>query len=217
MFPVGRYDPASESKSRKMGQKKRPSKKRPRDDGIHVEDQAQGKESTLHVIAPEVADSRPPGIRNEEGFDDFDIDELIDGDGAQSNTDAKGVPDSEQQKETEPAVTGDLTAREVQMAMRMASMPITDAAKEWDLAGFLIDNLKADGFERFFPIQALTIPDVLASERRAHIRCRDICISAPTGSGTLLLLYPIWSRPLTQGTKGREGRHISNLLTHLFP
>ena len=81
---------------------------------------------------------------------------------------------------------------EVERALLYSKMKIQDAAKLWNLAPFLVKNLEEDEYENFFPIQALVIPDVIASERHVHIRTRDICVSAPTGSGkTLAFALPI--------------------------
>ncbi|EEC46778.1 predicted protein, partial [Phaeodactylum tricornutum CCAP 1055/1] len=74
----------------------------------------------------------------------------------------------------------------------MVKQPIDQAATAWKIAPFLTNNLKRDGFANFFPIQALAIPDVIASERHAYIQARDVCITAPTGSGkTLAYVLPV--------------------------
>ena len=73
----------------------------------------------------------------------------------------------------------------------MSKQPIEKAAKAWGLADFLVSNLK--DFPHFFPIQSLVIPDVIVTERHAHvIQARDICVAAPTGSGkTLAFCLPV--------------------------
>lgn len=69
---------------------------------------------------------------------------------------------------------------------------IETLAKPWKLPSFLLRNLRADGISTFFPIQSLVLPEVLITERQAHLRVRDVCVTAPTGSGkTLSYLLPI--------------------------
>jgi ATP-dependent RNA helicase DDX51/DBP6 len=81
---------------------------------------------------------------------------------------------------------------EVKRALKMSNMGIQEAAKIWNLAPFLVENLERDEYKSFFPIQALVIPDVIASERHAHIRNRDVTVSSPTGSGkTLAFVLPV--------------------------
>ena len=81
---------------------------------------------------------------------------------------------------------------DIRTALRMASLPLKEAADTWKLAPFLVDNLQEEGVESFFPIQALVIPDIIASERYSYIRAQDICVSSPTGSGkTLAFVLPI--------------------------
>ena len=87
-------------------------------------------------------------------------------------------------------------------------MPIREVAKLWKLAPFLVDNLEKDEYNTFFPIQALVIPDVIASERHAHIRNRDICVSAPTGSGKTLSFV----LPVLNALAGRRVRRLRALI-----
>lgn len=57
------------------------------------------------------------------------------------------------------------------------------------LDDILKDNLKHININELFPVQAHVIPFVLNSD---HPFSRDICVSAPTGSGkTLTYLIPI--------------------------
>ena len=201
MFQVGRYDPKEETrkneeqeksdrKRRKKSRQKSP-RKRARDDPDAAEDdEAQKKaHSSLHVIAPEVDGSGSKGIHAklppktaEEAFDDLDIvDELIDGEA-----------DAHPGEDEDGRHVSQVTEAEIREALHMSSLPIDKAAEGWKLAPFLVENLRRDGFEHFFPIQALSIPDVIASERHAHIQAQDICITAPTGAGkTLAYCIPI--------------------------
>lgn len=126
------------------------------------------EEPTLKVIAPEqkYENEWKTQRRNTtvEGMDDFD--------------DERGL--------------NSLNDSYIQNAIHMTKVPIREAAELWNLQPFLIRNLERDGHKHFFPIQALVIPDVIASERHAHVRNRDICVSAPTGSGkTLSFVLPV--------------------------
>jgi ATP-dependent RNA helicase DDX51/DBP6 len=126
------------------------------------------EQSTLKVIAPEqnYENEWKTQRRNTttEGMDDFDDDTQL----------------------------YSLQNAHIQNAMDMTKVPIRKVAELWNLQPFLIRNLERDGHKYFFPIQALVIPDVIASERHAHVRNRDICVSAPTGSGkTLSFVLPV--------------------------
>lgn len=37
------------------------------------------------------------------------------------------------------------------------------------------------------PRQVRVVPDIVATERHSHVQSRDICVSAPTGSGKTLV------------------------------
>ena len=149
------------------------------------EDVEKTTSSTLRVIAPkaDAVAAKPMKLGlSDEGFDDFDVDaELLDTNvndekdvGVEDQADSK-VDDSE------------LPDGEIKTALHMSTLPIEEAAAAWDLAPFLIENLKRHGYKSFFPIQSLVIPDVIASERHSHIRARDVCVAAPTGSGKTLV------------------------------
>lgn len=109
---------------------------------------------------------------------------------------------------TEPLESGDSVSRvEIDTALQVSSeMSMEEAAQGWKLASFLVDNLNKAGVTRFFPIQALVIPDVIASERHAHIRARDVCVTAPTGSGkTLAYVLPILNSLAARGKRPVRG------------
>lgn len=132
--------------------------------------------SNLKVIAPEQKGGNVGVIENRKRnkITDERIDDLDDG-------------------VNPPMVESNPKLRKViEMALKVSKLPIQDAGKLWNLAPFLIQNLEGNGFKSFFPIQALVIPDVIASERHVHVRNRDICVSAPTGSGkTLAFVLPV--------------------------
>ena len=67
-------------------------------------------------------------------------------------------------------------------------LPIEQVVKAWDLAPFLVQNLKL-WRQVIFPNQSLVIPNVISSERHAQVlQCCDVCVAALTGSGKTFLL-----------------------------
>lgn len=169
------------------------------------------KKSTLRVVAPEqptsTADTPDPlstvnaaknrhqllsryafrthGGGTDEATDDFD-DLLFEG--------GKDEEAKEEEIEAKISASSDAaTWKEIEFAIQMSKLPIVEAAKLFQIPEFLISNLQRDGYRHFFPIQCLTIPDIIASERSSlHFRSRDVCCTAPTGSGkTLAFVIPI--------------------------
>lgn len=167
MFQVGRYDP---QKGRKDQQKRKAKRKRKKSD----------EESSTNSQKKRSSPPNEPNaaIRelNEEEFDDLAIaDGLIEDD-----------------DNTVPAPVEIPNTKEIAAAIEMADLPICDAAEKWGLAPFLVENLRREGFEKFFPIQALVIPDSITSAMNSHIQARDLCVTAPTGSGkTLSYVLPV--------------------------
>ena len=165
----------------KQSKKEKKKKKRKRSAGTDENDFAdipdrpskdEETKSTLRVIAPEakpsLASSKAIRGKTDEAFDDFDIEaELLEGENP-------SVPADE--------LADEGLSEDIKTALHMSSLPIRDAAKAWDLAPFLVANLEKDNYQSFFPIQSLVIPDVIATERHSHIRARDVCVAAPTGS-----------------------------------
>jgi ATP-dependent RNA helicase DDX51/DBP6 len=197
MFHVDRYDPEA--------QKQKAKRKDDSNDGTaagrkRVKPQHQNKlskqpqpatsVSSLRVIANEATE--PSSIRASkmllpEAFDDLDLmgDDVM----AEEETPQHDIVDED---EEDVAVLKDISPSEIQTAISISEMPLEEVATKWKLAPFLVDNLRRENFQHFFPIQALAIPDVIASERHAHVRAQDICITAPTGSGkTLSYVLPI--------------------------
>lgn len=71
-------------------------------------------------------------------------------------------------------------------------LSVDEFASAWDLNGNLVENLKRSGIQEFFPIQQQVIPALLRQNKFAFITPRDICVSAPTGSGkTLSYAVPV--------------------------
>jgi ATP-dependent RNA helicase DDX51/DBP6 len=191
MFQVGRFDPKQEERDKrkaaaplatkeKRKKKKKHDKEEAEDTHDSQKDDHADEETTLRVIAPETsgASSTDKQLNTklaEEAFDDLDITEELIQDNVKEDGDETIDPTDE-----------------IQTALYMSKQAIHEAAAGWGLAPFLVENLKKDGYKNFFPIQSLVIPDVIAAERHAHIRARDICVAAPTGSGkTLAFVIPV--------------------------
>jgi ATP-dependent RNA helicase DDX51/DBP6 len=159
------------------------------------EDSPSKKSTTLRVIAPSqpISDNaqkrdrkKQLGAAEDEAIDDFDADfDIIEGTQQPSSSD------------TTKSGLSSLSAHDAAAirALRLSQLPIAEVAsnKHWSLPSFLIKNLEADSYQNFFPIQCMVIPDVIESERNAHLRgARDVCCHAPTGSGkTLAFVLPL--------------------------
>jgi hypothetical protein len=144
--------------------------------------------STLKVIAPAQpiavnplkANRKRRDQEEDEAIDDFDADFDI----------VENTATSYSSKDETTLTAANSAAKR---ALHLSQLPIEEAASTWNLPQFLVSNLKADSYEHFFPIQCMVIPDVIESERNAHLRgARDVCCHAPTGSGkTLSFVLPI--------------------------
>eukprot|EP00644_Phytophthora_capsici_P005780 jgi/Phyca11/97839/e_gw1.2.616.1 len=76
----------------------------------------------------------------------------------------------------------------------LAKYGVVKLAEQWDLAPEVVGTLEKLNIRSFFPVQAVAIPKIMASDSD---RVTDICISAPTGSGkTLTYVVPIVQRLL---------------------
>ena len=217
MFNVGRFDPRKEASSSKRSNSKTEKGKKGKRRRRSGSDEKRSHEkdadlpppdSSLHVIAPEakgpVSVQRKSGRIEEEAFDDMELDarevpvareaqEEERNDEKFDKSPNERAPAKKSKERTDPT-SGPMAdvSDEIRNAIHMASLPIREAADRWDLAPFLVDNLEREGFEHFFPIQALVIPDIIASERYSYIRAQDVCVSASTGSGkTLAFVIPI--------------------------
>jgi ATP-dependent RNA helicase DDX51/DBP6 len=176
------------------------------DDDEHM---SNANKSSLHVIAPEATGkgvskgitSKQQGSAKteEEAFDDMDLLAL------EESIDASSAATTNTEY---PVDVSKATSEELQAALRLSKLPIQQAATGWRIAPFLVQNLERDGFDSFFPIQALVIPDVIASERHAHIRAQDICVTAPTGSGKTLS----YVLPILNSLAGRQVRRLRALV-----
>jgi ATP-dependent RNA helicase DDX51/DBP6 len=71
-------------------------------------------------------------------------------------------------------------------------MAVAAASEAWGLSPSLARNLAEDCITDFFPVQCAVIPALLRGAAEACIFPRDLCVSAPTGSGkTIAYALPI--------------------------
>lgn len=72
-------------------------------------------------------------------------------------------------------------------------------ASDWQLDDQIVHSLQQNGIETFFPIQQQVIPELLKQSHCSIIKPRDICVSAPTGSGkTLSYAIPVMNTLLNE-------------------
>ena len=159
------------------------------------------QQSTLRVIAPSQPISedvrnrdKKKQVQEDEVIDDFDDDyDIIEESGSSTQQQDQNTDSTTKS----PLIISKATKYDsaANRAMHLSKLPISQVASPsyWNLPQFLVNNLKADSYTNFFPIQCMVIPDVIESERNAHIRgARDVCCHAPTGSGkTLSFVLPL--------------------------
>jgi ATP-dependent RNA helicase DDX51/DBP6 len=156
-------------------------------------------EAAFRVIAPET-DGALSSKKNlsakitAEAFDDLDLTDdawHASSSSKKKNSPLEEIKDGDEYDESQPAASD--PTDEIERALDMTRLPIVEAAKRWGMADFLVRNLRSNGHEHFFPIQALVIPDVIVAERHmTSLRVRDVCCAAPTGSGkTLAFVLPV--------------------------
>ena len=205
MFNVDRYDPeAQKQKAKRKDDSKSSSNRSKKVKTPATTTAATTSTTTLHVIANEAIEpSSVLASKNilPEAFDDLDLlgEDLIaaslEGDDAlDATTNSATVTEKNSVTNTSgEQVLHEIQNAEIQTAIALSEIPMEVVAEGWKLVPFLLNNLLRDQYTHIFPIQALAIPDVIASERHAHtIRSSDICITAPTGSGkTLSYVLPI--------------------------
>jgi len=158
------------------------------------------QQSTLRVIAPSQPISedvrnrdKKKQVQEDEAIDDFDDDyDIIEEGGSSTNQQQNTDSTTKSPLIISKATKYDSAANR---AIHLSKLPISQVASPsyWNLPQFLVNNLKADSYTNFFPIQCMVIPDVIESERNAHIRgARDVCCHSPTGSGkTLSFVLPL--------------------------
>jgi ATP-dependent RNA helicase DDX51/DBP6 len=172
-------------------------------------------EPAFRVIAPETdgAISSKKNLETRiaaEAFNDLDLTDdawLASQSSSKKNGPVEEIKDENDNSEPPPLAFD--PNDEIERALHMTRLPIVEAAKRWGMADFLVQNLRSQGHEHFFPIQALVIPDVIMAERHmTSLRVRDVCCAAPTGSGkTLAFVLPILNALAT-----RRVRHLRALV-----
>jgi ATP-dependent RNA helicase DDX51/DBP6 len=87
-------------------------------------------------------------------------------------------------------------------------MTVTQSLDSWLLDDLIADNLIEDGIDSFFPVQRLVIPQLLRNNARLCVQPRDMCVSAPTGSGKTIA----YAVPILQSLKNRSTVRLRALL-----
>ena len=178
--------------------------------------------TTLKVIAPSqpVSDGTRKRDKIRGGTEDFDeaIDDFdADFDIIESGTVAHASMEGGAKGKAESTTTTRSHRHNAAAirALRLSQLPISEVASEkhWNLPPFLLQNLNEDSYEKFFPIQCMVIPDVIESERNAHIRgARDVCCHAPTGSGkTLAFVIPLLTALYNETATSTNARGLRRL------
>lgn len=65
---------------------------------------------------------------------------------------------------------------------------VADCCASWGIGSSIVEILKEDRIEEFFPVQEAVIPFLMRMNSYNSIRSRDLCVSAPTGSGKVTRL-----------------------------
>ena len=87
-------------------------------------------------------------------------------------------------------------------------MSVPESIIDWELNSLLADNLIEDGVESFFPVQRIVIPQLLRNNSRLCVQPRDMCVSAPTGSGKTIA----YAVPILQSLMNRSSVRLRALL-----
>ena len=174
--------------------------------------------TTLRVIAPSQPVSNDARRRDkntkgesaeDEAIDDFDADYY---DIIESGSSTQQQPTKEGNKKNNTVKQHhDIAATR---AIKLSQLSISEVAssKHWNLPQFLVRNLLESSYTNFFPIQCMVIPDVIESERNAHLRgARDVCCHAPTGSGkTLAFVLPLLTALYNENSSSSSGGQQSS-------
>ena len=87
-------------------------------------------------------------------------------------------------------------------------MTVKDSLESWELDSLIAKNLQEDGIDSFFPVQRLVIPQLLRNNSRLCVQPRDMCVSAPTGSGKTIA----YAVPIIQSLRNRSIVRLRALL-----
>ena len=87
-------------------------------------------------------------------------------------------------------------------------MTVFDSQKSWELDDLIVKNLIEDGIDNFFPVQRMVIPQLLRNNGRLCVQPRDMCVSAPTGSGKTIA----YAVPILQSLRDRSIIRLRALL-----
>jgi ATP-dependent RNA helicase DDX51/DBP6 len=85
---------------------------------------------------------------------------------------------------------------------------VQESVKEWGVDPKLAETLIDDGINTFFPVQTAVLPLLLNSAKRPYLQPRDICVSAPTGSGKTLS----YALPIIQTLRSRKVTRLRALV-----
>jgi ATP-dependent RNA helicase DDX51/DBP6 len=104
----------------------------------------------------------------------------------------------------------DFFDEDLKINLQHSSLPFTieEATLKWNLDQQLADILKEDMITHFSTVQKMVIPYLLRSSSRSSINKRDMCVSAPTGSGKTLS-YAI---PIIQSLRNRTTIRLKALI-----
>lgn len=96
-------------------------------------------------------------------------------------------------------------------------MNVKDSVRAWGLSPLVAANLmdSSDGNQpitEFFPVQQDVIPILLRQNAHRCIQPRDLCVSAPTGSGkTIAFAVPIINTILTELQEAKQQNYDSKI------
>ena len=87
-------------------------------------------------------------------------------------------------------------------------MTVSESKESWELDSLIAQNLIEDGIDHFFPVQRMVIPQLLRNNARLCVQPRDMCVSAPTGSGKTIA----YAVPILQSLRDRSIVRLRALL-----
>ncbi|CAM9660797.1 unnamed protein product [Chrysoparadoxa australica] len=191
MFKVERYSGGEDGPNRELANERlkallqKSSKKRKLDDAAVPQEKEQpAYESDSSESSDEGAESQMQE-REELENDALIVHDEDEGGGSEDplEPDQAFQPEGLVEGETEEEMEEEEEEKEKPDEMR----PLDEVAEEWGLDPILAGNLRAQGITHFFHIQRKVVPDIISTERHSYVQSRDMCVSAPTGSGKTLV------------------------------